>query len=355
MKLCIFGLTVSSSWANGHATLWRGLCRALSRRGHQVVFFERDVPYYARHRDMRHPPGIDLRLYREWEAIRREAASELAGADVGMITSYCPDARAAWERVRDANPPVTVFYDLDSPVTLERLAAGEEVEYVPPDGLGDFDLVLSYAGGDALDQLRERLGARRVAPLYGSVDPDVHHPNGVRPAFAAHASYLGTYAADRQDALERLFIEPSRRLAQHDFLLGGALYPEDTRWPANLRRIEHVAPGEHPAFYGSCAITVSVTRQPMVRVGECPSGRLFEAAACGVPVLSDRWPGIERFFEPGREILVADTTEEAIEILRMPRAELARVGQAALGRALAQHSADHRARELVELITEAAA
>ena len=355
MKLCIFGLTVSSSWANGHATLWRGLCRALSRRGHEVVFFERDVPYYARHRDMRHPPGIDLRLYREWDEIRREAASELAASDVGMVTSYCPDAIAACELVLGANLPVTVFYDLDSPVTLERLAAGEEVDYVPPGGLGGFDLVLSYAGGGALDQLRERLGARRVAPLYGSVDPEVHHPNGVLPAFAAHASYLGTYAADRHHALERLFLEPSRRLAEHTFLLGGAQYPDDARWPANLRRVEHVAPGEHPAFYGSCAITVSVTRQPMVRVGDCPSGRLFEAAACGVPVLSDRWPGIERFFEPGREIYVADSTEEAIEILCLPRDELAKVGKAALGRALAQHSADSRARELVELITEAAA
>jgi len=355
MKLCIFGLTISSSWGNGHATLWRGLVRALARDGHEVVFFERDAPYYARHRDMPSPPGCELRLYREWQDVRAGAARAVAAADVAMVTSYCPDARAATELVLDARAPVAAFYDLDSPVTLARLDAGEEVDYLPPQGLAAFDLVLSYAGGGALDRLRDQLGARRAAPLYGSVDPDVHRPAAPDPRLVAHASYLGTYAADRQPSLERLLVEPSRRLPARRFLLAGSMYPGGCAWPENLHRLEHVPPGQHAAFYCSSRVTVSVTRAAMARCGHCPSGRLFEAAACGVPVLSDRWPGLDEFFEPGREIFVADTTEEAMEVLTSPRGELERAGRAARARALEEHSAGRRARELVELVAAAAA
>jgi spore maturation protein CgeB len=200
MKLVIFGLTVSSSWGNGHATLWRGLCRALARQGHRVVFFERDVPYYAGHRDLRELPGTDLVLYPEWTGVLGRARREMADADVLMTTSYCPDGVAASDLIFDQDRALAVFYDLDTPVTLEKLDAGQEVPYLPPQGLGGFDLVLSYTGGEALTALRERLGARRVAPLYGSVDPEVHRPTAPLPEWQADLSYIGTYAADRQAA-----------------------------------------------------------------------------------------------------------------------------------------------------------
>src|SRR3954451_19762650 len=193
MKLAIFGLTISSSWGNGHATLWRGLCRALAKNGHRVVFFEKDVPYYALHRDLRELPGTDLRLYASWEEVLPEARREVADADAAMVTSYCPDGVAASELVLSTGGPRSVFYDLDTPVTLERLKQGEAVPYLPVEGLGGFDLVLSYTGGRALDELRERLGARRVAPLYGSVDPEVHCPAEPSPGFQGDFSYLGTY------------------------------------------------------------------------------------------------------------------------------------------------------------------
>jgi spore maturation protein CgeB len=352
MRICIFGLTISSSWGNGHATLWRGLCRELHRMGHEVVFFERDVPYYARHRDLARPDGCDLRLYREWDEVARTAAAELASADAAMVTSYCPDAPAATALVFDRRPPVTVFYDLDAPVTLARLEAGEPVDYVPSGGLGAFDLVLSFTGGGTLAALIERLGARRVAPLYGSVDPQVHRPQPPDDRFTGHASYLGTYAADRQDALEALFLGPSRRMPDVVFVLGGSMYPAGVEWPPNLRRIEHVPPDQHAAFYSSCRITVNVTRGAMARRGFCPSGRLFEAAACGVPVLSDSWPGLEQFFEPGREILVASNEEEALALLALPDRVLAAVGLAARRRTLRQHTARTRALELVAILEQ---
>ena len=350
MKLVIFGLTISSSWGNGHATLWRGLCRALARNGHRVVFFERDVPYYALHRDLTELPGTVLRLYGSWEEALPAALREVEDADAAMVTSYCPDGIAASDLVLSSDVPVRVFYDLDTPITLERLAAGQEVPYLPPEGLGGFDLVLSYTGGQALDELRSRLGARRVAPLYGSVDPGVHCPADPVPAFAADLSYLGTYAADRQEALERLFLKPARQLPEKRFVIGGAQYPADFPWGSNIFFVRHLPPADHPAFYASSPLTLNVTRAAMASMGYCPSGRLFEAAACGTAVLSDTWEGLSDFFEPGREILLAETPEEAVEAISLPREEIAKIARAARERTLAEHTAERRAGELVELL-----
>lgn len=352
MKLVIFGLTISSSWANGHATLWRGLCRALGGRNHQVTFFERDVPYYAAHRDTVDPAGCDLRLYGDWDEVRDAARAALAVADVGMVTSYCPDAQGACDLVLDSKT-VRVFYDLDTGVTLARVRAGDAVPYLPPRGLRDFDLVLSYTGGRALDDLRTRLGARHVAALYGSVDPDAHRPlpaTGDLPR--GHLSYLGTYAADRQHRLEELFIEPARRRPDRRFVIGGSQYPADFPWARNIYYVRHMPPPQHPAFYGASAMTLNVTREAMAGMGYCPSGRLFEAAACGTPILSDTWEGLEAFFEPGQEILVARTTDEALAALDLPPDELARVARNARDRTLDHHTAGCRARELEGILGE---
>jgi spore maturation protein CgeB len=346
MKLVIFGLTVSSSWGNGHATLWRGLWRALARRGHRIVFFERDVPYYAGHRDLTSLPGGELVLYRGWDEALAQATRELGDADVAMVTSYCPDGVAAADLVLNSSAEVKTFYDLDTPVTFERLRAGETVAYLPPRGLGGFDLVLSYTGGAALDALRSELGARRVAALYGSVDPGAHYPVPAVDSYRSDLSYLGTYAADRQQAVESLLVEPARRLPHKRFVIGGAQYPHDFPWTANIHFVRHMPPPEHPAFFCSSRLTLNVTRRAMAEMGYCPSGRLFEAAACGTPVLSDWWEGLDAFFEPGREVLIARSTEDAVNAIELTDAELAKVARAARERALNEHTADHRAREL---------
>ncbi len=350
MKFVIFGLTVSSSWGNGHATIWRGLIDALAGRRHQVVFFERDVPYYASHRDKTEIPGGELVLYKEWQEALPEARKELSGADVGMVTSYCPDGIAATDLVLSSAVGLRVFYDLDTPVTLDALKCGREVSYIGNRGLRDFDLVLSYTGGASLDELGTMLGARRVAPLYGSVDPGVHRPVAVSADDCADLSYLGTYAEDRQAALQRLFIEPARRLTGRKFVLGGSLYPQDFPWMENLHYRWHVSPPDHPAFYCASRLTLSVTRKAMADTGYCPSGRLFEASACRTPILSDYWEGLESFFEPGREILIAQTTEEALDAVQRPPGELMKIGRAARERTLTEHTAECRARELERIL-----
>ena len=351
MRLVVFGLAVSSSWGNGHATLWRGLIRALTRQGHEVTFFERDAPWYAETRDLHAlPDGAELVLYPDWDTALPRARAAVAQADAVMVTSFCPDGPRASDLAAEEAPGLTVFYDMDTGVTLQRLAAGESVDYLPPQGLGDFDLVLSYTGGRALDLLRAQLGALRVAPLYGHVDPEAHRPGTPDPAFRGDLSYLGTYAADRQDALDALFLAPARGRPDSRFVLAGAGYPKDFPWTDNLYFVKHLPPADHPAFFASSRLTLNVTREPMAAMGFCPSGRLFEAAACGIPVLSDTWDGLDHFFTPGEEILVAATTEEALAALDRPDADLSRIAQAARDRTLAQHSSDARARELVALL-----
>jgi spore maturation protein CgeB len=354
MLLVVFGLSISSSWGNGHATLWRGLCAALARRNHRVVFFERDVPYYAMNRDLWEIPGGELVLYRDWADAVRLAEKHLAAADVAMVTSYCPDGIDATDLVLSSPVGMRVFYDLDTPVTLANLTAGKEVGYIGPHGLAGFDLVLSYTGGAALEILKTRLGARRVAPLYGSVDPAVHRRAAVEAHYAADLSYLGTYAADRQAALRELLIEPAQHRPGQRFLIGGAQYPAEFPWLGNIFFVRHLPPSEHPAFYSSSRITLNITRAAMARMGWCPSGRLFEAAACGVPILSDSWLGLEEFFNAGSEILVAEAREDAIAALDLPQSELARIARAAQERTAAEHTADHRVRELERLLSERA-
>ena len=354
MKLVIFGLSISSSWGNGHATIWRGLCGALARQGHDVTFFERDVPYYAAHRDLQNSDDYELVLYSEWKDAEPLAREALRSAEAAVVTSYCPDAVCASDMILDSALPWRVFYDLDTPITLERLKQEQNVDYIPPYGLEPFDLVLSYTGGRALEGLQTGLGARRVAPLYGSVDLDLHKPVEPSPQYSADLSYLGTYAQDRQEALERLFLEPARRTPGKKFVIGGALYPEDFPWSENVWFVCHVPPPLHPAFYCSSNLTLSVTRSAMAEMGYCPSGRLFEAAACETPVVSDHWEGLEEFFEPGREILIASQAGDVVDALALPPDELRRIGSAARERVLDEHTSEHRSRELIRLLEAAA-
>lgn len=353
MRLVIFGLTVSSSWGNGHATLWRGLCNALSAQGHDVTFFEHDVSYYANHRDLVSPESFELELYESWDQLRPKAIETIHESDAAIITSYCPDAREASDLVLNSDV-LKVFYDLDTAVTLETLHERGSVPYIPDEGLRGFDLVLSYVGGRALEQLKEFLGARTVAPLYGSVDPELHKPAPRSDHYESDLSYLGTYASDRQRALEELFIAPAHLLPKQKFLLGGAQYPEDFPWSENVWFVRHVPPALHPAFYSSSRATLNVTRAAMANVGYCPSGRLFEAAACETPIVSDSWDGLNEFFEPGRELLVAKSSHDVVDALSRDPQELRSFGIAARERVLAEHTAAHRARELIGLLENAA-
>lgn len=353
MKLVVFGLSVSSSWGNGHATLWRGLIHALAAQGHSVTFYEHDTPYYAAHRDCFGLPNGELVLYTRFEDVSARALHDLQRADVGLITSYCPDALGASVLLHASAVPIRAFYDLDTPITLDRLARGEPVPYIGERGLRDFDIVLSYTGGPALAELSRVLGAQRVAALYGSVDPHLHAPAAPVSRYRADLSYLGTYAAERQAALERLLLAPAQARPESTFAIGGSQYPVDFAWARNIKYLWHVPPHEHAAFFCSARLSLNVTRAPMAAMGFCPSGRLFEAAACGAALITDAWPGLSQFYEPDSELLVAHDTQDVLDALMTSDAELTAMGKRARERTLAEHSVEIRARQLIDQLCAA--
>ena len=347
MHFVVFGLCISSSWGNGHATLWRGLVKALVGRGHTLSFYEKDVPYYASTRDGWTPPsGIRVCVYADIADVVEEIKRELAHTDVALSTSYCGDGIAASGILLDSGVPIKAFYDLDTPVMLDALRLGVSVPYLPAEGLSRFDLVLSYTGGRALTELQSRLGAKMVVPLYGWVDTETHAPAASLKEFESELCYLGTFAADRQRALDELFVQTALRQPDKRFVIGGAQYPDDFPWTPNIFFVRHLPPSLHPAFFCSGRATLNITRQAMAQYGFCPSGRLFEAAACGAPILSDWWEGLDSFFEPGKEILPVRATEDVLAALSLSDRELRDIAIAARTKTLERHTAAQRVLEL---------
>jgi spore maturation protein CgeB len=353
MRIVILGLSVTSSWGNGHATTYRGLLRGLTHLGHDVLFLERNQPWYAEHRDLPDPPYGRTELYDSTAELQHRFAAEVSDADLVVVGSYVPDGVEVGRWATGAARGVTAFYDIDTPVTLAALARGD-CAYLDVDLVPAYDLYLSFTGGPTLDLLERRYGAARACAFHCSVDPEEHRPRHLPPAW--DLGYLGTYSDDRQPVLERLLLTPARRRPDLRFVVAGPQYPSSISWPDNVERIEHLAPHDHADFYARQRLTLNITRADMVRAGWSPSVRLFEAAACGVPVLSDRWPGLEEFFHPGTEILLADSAEDVLAVLADMTTERRRVmGAAARARILAGHTAAHRAARLERLAREALA
>jgi spore maturation protein CgeB len=352
LKITIFGLTMSSSWGNGHATPYRALIRALHHLGHRVRFYEKDVPYYARHRDFRELAYCELVLYPDWATIYRDALSHAADSDVVITASYCPEGARISEEVLGLSRPLKVFYDLDTPVTFAQFATEGRTDYLHPEQIQAFDLVLSFTGGIALRKLEREYDARIARPLYGCVDPDEHHRVASNPDLQCDLSYMGTHAPDRQHKLDALFLEAARRSPAKQFLLAGTLYPGDWQWPRNVHRLDHVSPRRHAALYSSSAATLNITRRDMAESGYCPSGRFFEASACGCPILTDTWEGLDRFFSED-EILCVDSPETVLDALCLPVGELRSIATRASRRTLDEHTGAHRARQLLQYFDEA--
>ena len=344
LRIAILGLSLSSSWGNGHATTYRGLVRELAAHGHDVLFLERDVPWYAANRDLPRPPHGRLALYRSLGELKRRFTSAVRDADLVIVGSYVPEGARVGEWVTRTAHGVTAFYDIDTPVTLAGLARGD-VEYLTRALIPRYDLYLSFTGGPTLERLEHEYGAQAARALYCSVDPELYYPEPVAPRY--DLGYMGTYSADRQRGLTHLLMEPARLWWEGRFAVAGPQYPKSVRWPANVRRIEHLPPDRHRAFYNSQRFTLNLTRACMVAAGFSPSVRLFEAAACGTPIVSDAWDGIEEILAPGTEVLLARSAADVLAYARdLPEAERLAVGARARDRILAEHTAAHRAEEL---------
>ncbi len=348
MKLVVLGLSLSSSWGNGHATTYRALLAAFAARGHELLFLERDVPWYADQRDLTDPDWCRLAFYGDLSDLLRWSG-EVASADAVIVGSYVPDGVAVGRWAQRTAGGTVAFYDIDTPVTLAKLARGDH-EYLSPELIPGYDLYLSFTGGPTLDLLESEYGSPDARALYCSVDPRAYHPTGAAKRW--DLSYLGTYSDDRQPTLERLLLQTARRAPDRRFVVAGPQYPATIDWPANVERIEHLPPADHAAFYSASRWTLNVTRADMIARGWSPSVRLFEAAACATPILSDRWEGLDQLFHSGREIVMADGVDDVVSALA--REDAAVIGRAAQVRTLAEHSAAKRAEQLEADLRDAA-
>ena len=354
MKIVVFGLSITSSWGNGHATTFRALLRALNERGHDIIFFEKDVEWYASNRDLPVPDFCHVRLYEHWADMLPQVRSELSDADVAMVGSYFPDGLLAMEEMRQSRVRVKTYYDIDTPITISMLRERGETDYLRASQIAGLDVYFSFTGGPMLAEIEERFGARRAVPLYCSVDPERYFPRKLAKRFTCEMSYMGTYAPDRQPKLESMLFETARQMPEQKFLVAGPQYPKAVRWPQNVRRIRHLNPRWHPHLYSSSRLTLNITRRDMVMAGYSPSVRLFEAAACGATIVSDAWPGLESFFLPGREILVCSDPAEITHWLRNTNhTDLRHIGEQARERVLSQHTNLHRAEQFESAVSKA--
>ena len=348
MKLVVLGLSLSSSWGNGHATTFRALLSAFAAHGHEVLFLERDMPWYAENRDLPEPGFCRLAYYRSVAELAGWQ-DEIAAADAVIVGSYVPEGVEVGRFVQRYARGVTAFYDIDTPVTLAKLDRGD-FEYLSPELIPGFALYFSFTGGPTLRRLEDEFGSPSARALYCSVDTTRYRPLE-RPK-RWDLSYLGTYSPDRQPTLERLLLEPARRCPERRFAVAGPLYRAEIDWPANVERIEHLPPADHPEFYTASRFTLNVTRADMIAAGWSPSVRLFEAAACGTPIISDRWRGIEDVLVPGEQVILADTGDDVIAALGSDASALGRAARAAV---LAGHSAERRAEQLERDLLDARA
>jgi spore maturation protein CgeB len=352
LKIIVIGLSVTSSWGNGHATTYRALLSALARRGHAVTFLERDVPWYRDHRDLVSPESWTVHLYQSLQDLPRSYGKLIHDADLVIIGSYVPDGIAIADWVTSHTQGLVAFYDIDTPVTLAGLEAG--LDYLSAAMIPRFDLYLSFTGGPALGMIETMYGSPMARVLYCSADLDLYRPMETPERWSV--GYLGTYSADRQPQLESLLLNTALECVDSEFVVAGAQYPDGLSWPANVELIEHLAPARHAEFFSAQRFTLNVTRADMRALGFSPSVRLFEAAACGATIISDYWPGLETVFVPNSEILVASTTQDVVEVLRdMPDDTRRTIAERGRRRLLRDHTPDHRARQLEAYYQEAVA
>ncbi len=350
MKFVIIGLSVTSSWGNGHATTYRALLKELKALGHDILFLEKDVPWYSPHRDMPNPNFCQIGLYKTNEELKTNYKEEIEKADVVIVGSYVQQGVEVGNWAIETATGVTAFYDIDTPVTLAKLER-KDYEYLDREIISKYDLYLSFSGGPILRHLEEHYGSPMARALYCSVDPDLYYPEDRLKKWKM--GYLGTYSDDRQPTVQELLNKPAAQFPSEQFVVAGPQYPEDFPWSKNVERIDHLPPAEHRDFYNSQEFTLNVTREDMIKAGFSPSVRLFEAAACGVPIISDYWDGIHSIFEQEKEILIARSSEEVEEYFRsISEEERKQIGENARQKVLKSHTAQARAKELVNYVKE---
>lgn len=344
LRIAFFGSSLVSAYWNGAATYYRGVIRALHKRGHRVTFYEPDAYDRQKHRDITDPDWAKVVVYPATEADVERCLEAARGSDLVVKASGVGVFDALLERqVLSLQSPQTrvVFWDVDAPATLERMEQNPDDPFralVPR-----YDQIFTYGGGDPVVRAYRRFGARKCVPIYNALDPSTHHPVTPDPRFECDLAFLGNRLPDREERVDQFFFEAARRLPRHRFLIGGNGWA-GASMPANVRDVGHVYTQDHNAFNSTPRAVLNINRASMARFGFSPATRVFEAAGAAACLITDAFEGVETFLEPGREILVASDGGEIAELVRtLTPDRAARIGMAARERVLAEHTYDHRA------------
>jgi spore maturation protein CgeB len=325
--------------------IYRGLVKELAQRGHSVTFFERKTSAVC---DLPPLPGGRLLLYDDLKTLKDCYTAKVQAADLVLVGSGTPEGTEIGRWVTKIARGVTAFYDMDTPITLAKLP---RLDYLAADLIPRYQLYLSFTGGPLLTTLEHEYGAQAARPLYGAIDPSLYRPDP-RPA-EWELGYIGSYSYDRQFILDHLMLDAARYWPGGRFVVAGSQYPGAMRWPRNVQRVEHIPPAEHSDFYNTQRFTLNITRSEMIHAGYSPHIRLFEAAACGVPIITDHWHGLETFFKPGSEILIARNARDTLRYLReMSDSERIAIGQRARERVLSAHTTAQRVQELEQYVQQ---
>ncbi len=351
MKIAFFGSSLVSAYWNGAATYYRGIIKALHQRGHSITFYEPDAYERQQHRDIPDPDWARVVVYPATEPGLESALNDAHGADLTIKASgvgvFDSELEAAVLERRTPGSRV-IFWDVDAPATLERVQNAPSDPFLPL--IPQYDLILTYGGGQPVIDAYEALGAARCVPIYNGFDPETHYPVPPNPAFSADLAFLGNRLPDREARVEEFFLAPAAALPDQRFLLGGSGW-DDKSLPANVRYLGHVYTADHNAFNGTPKAVLNVSRSSMARCGFSPATRVFEAAAAGACLITDYWEGIEQFFEPEREILVAHSGAEVAALVRdLTPMRALKIRAAARRRALAQHTYALRVQQLETLL-----
>lgn len=355
LHVAFFGSSLVSAYWNGAATYYRGIIRAMHERGHRVTFYEPDAYERQQHRDLEPPDWAKVVVYPNNEDAARRCMEEAHGADMIVKASgvgvFDDLLEAAAVELKTASNLI-VFWDVDAPATLERVQNNPQDAFrklVPR-----YDLVLTYGGGSPVIDAYHALGAKRCVPIYNALDPATHFPASPDKRFIADLAFLGNRLPDREARVHGFLFDAARRLPDRQFLIGGNGWDADAL-PSNVRHAGHVYTADHNAFNCSPMAVLNISRESMARFGFSPATRVFEAAGAGACLITDAWEGVEQFFAPGSELLVAHDGEEVAALLRDLKPARGRaIGEAAYRRVLAEHTYAHRV-ALLEQILEGAA
>ncbi len=355
-SIAFFGSSLVSAYWNGAATYYRGLLRALSDHDFPITFYEPDAFDRQQHRDIPDPEWAEVVVYPATDEGVERALERARGSDVVVKASgigvYDEHLAKSVPEIRRPGG-LAVYWDVDAPATLERLERDEADSL--HQHLRSYDHVLTYGGGPPVREAYLRVGARRCVPIYNALDPRTHHPAEPDERFRADLAFLGNRLPDRERRMREFFFEPARRRPGRRVDLGGWGWDSEELAP-NVRHLGHVYTADHNAFNSTPRAVLNVNRESMARIGYSPATRVFEAAGAGACLITDRWDGIERFLEPGEEVLVADSAEALLAHFDHLTPERARaIGTAARRRILAEHTYRHRAETVAEMLDPAGA